>query len=221
MDGATQLFFGLSFIVNLVVIGGLWWAARYETRAHPFWRSLAVGWTLSLVANLAWIAYDVLTGRSLPPLSAIDTLYLARYFLVGLAFWGYPEPLSWRQGLGLLGVMVGTAGLAWFGHYRSVWRSVEIALGNFLGVAAYPVLDAGVIYCGLVRLRVTRDDPTRGLKGMVVVSLVMYGVANWLNFNLRVGLLDPVSLWPTVFWMLCDVGIGTAVMTYGLRQREG
>lgn len=220
MDGDGELLFGFSFLLNLLVIGGLWWAIRYETLDRPFWRSLAIGWTLSLVANVLWIAYDVITGSSLPPLSAVDGLYLARYVIVWLAFWWYPEPLRQRQGWGMIGVMAVGAVVAWMGHYRLVWRSTNVALPDFLGVTVYPILDVGLTYSGAIRAQATEERPSCGLKWMVVGSLVMYGIANWLNFNLRMGLLDPMSPWPTVFWMVCDLGVGMAVVGYLMSQRE-
>ncbi len=220
MDSAGQLLFGVSFILNLLVIAGLWVGARYETPDRPFWRSLAMGWALSMLANVLWILHDVITGASLPPLSAVDGLYLARYVLVWLAFWWYPDSFRWRQAWGLIGVVVGTAAVAWIGHYGLVWRSTDVTLAYFLGVAVYPILDAGLIYSGAIRAWQTKTKPSRALKGTIVASLVMYGVANWLNFNLRMGLLSPMSLWPTCFWMLCDLGIAAATTAYILRQRS-
>ena len=86
-DSLSQVLMAISFLVNLAAIGSLWWAARRSTTARPFWRALAAGWTLALLGNVAWIVYDLTTGKRLPPLSWIDIFYVARYVLVGLALW--------------------------------------------------------------------------------------------------------------------------------------
>jgi hypothetical protein len=220
MDDIAQWLFGLSFVINLVVIAALWRSTRFGTTSRSFWRSLAIGWTLSLAANVIWIGYDIVTGVSLPPLSMVDVLYLARYLFVWLAFWGYPEPLPLRWLRVVVGMMMIVAVIAWLGHYGPVWRSTDIPMADFLGVALYPILDAGLIFTGLVRIYESDRHRVRPSKPWVVFSLLSYGMANWFNFDLRLGLLVATSLWPTLLWMLSDLAVGVSTVAYTTRERR-
>ena len=199
----SQILMAVSFLVNLAAIGSLWWAAHRSATARAFWRALAAGWTLGLLGNVAWIVYDLATGARLPPLSWVDIFYVARYVLVGLALWQYP--VTWPKGraLVLASIVLAAAAILWVAYYRPVWAPTEQPVAQMIGVAIYPLLDVGLVFCGWARVRETRDR-VRQTVCLISLAMTAYGVANLYNFWVRMR-SHGESPWTTVFWMTCDI----------------
>ncbi len=203
--------FAISFLVNVLVVGILWWTAVRSSTHRTFWRLWAIGWSLNLLGNVAWIIYDMMIDQgSLPPLSWIDTLYLGRYLLLGLAWWLYPDgKKSARWGLELAGVMLLVGLVAWFSLYQPMLASTGRSWAYFLGVAIYPILDAGLVYAAWRGFQAS----VSGMKpviALLLLALVSYGGANVINFSARMASVEALSNWATLFWLLADLLTGIA-----------
>lgn len=215
-------------LLIFVVVGLLWQAGRRSSGARAFWWLLAAGWGVGLLGNIAWGVYEVATGRDLPYLSAVDLMYLARYVLVFLAFWRYPRRvLPWRWA-GAVAVALTATALIWFALFRPA-SGAEITparLLDFLLAASYPVLDAMVLYAALWAWACAPGAERTAL-ALLVLAMVAYGVANWLNFRSVLSLAPPaVPLWaqPSLFWPLSDILAGVAagyVFWHQTGMREG
>lgn len=225
----SDILFGLSFIANLLVVAGLWWAAGRSKSApgRPFWRLIAAAWTATLAGNLVWMAYEFLTYATLPPLSFVDGFYLARYVLIGLALWRFPALWPRRKGLQFAGILVGVALVLWFGHYRGTIAAAVAAATtplrfiDILGVAIYPPLDAVLVAGGYLRMRDMSSEPSRNLYHLLTLSFGLYGVANLLNFDVRLGVGQVFALFALLLWLLSDLVMGSAVVRRFSRRKVG
>jgi hypothetical protein len=206
--------FAISFLLNLIVVALLWWTAVRSKTNRVFWGLWAGGWSLNLVGNVAWISYELIGQRSLPPLSWIDTLYGGRYLLIALAWWSFPEMRkSGRWWLEMAGVMVLAGTAAWFSLYAPLLAATGRAWSYFLGVAIYPILDAGLIYAAGRGYQASRArlKPVIALLGLALVS---YGMANLINFSARMNSIETLSDWATIFWMAADLLTGGAAVYF-------
>jgi hypothetical protein len=210
--------FAVSFLLSLAATAGLWWAAWRSERRPGFWRLLALAWSLTVLGNAVWIAYEMWSGAAVPTLTWIDALYLARYALIGAALWLHPRPWPARRAWEPVAVLIAFAGLAWLLFLRPVWRSAGGTWDHFLGVAIYPVLDAGLIYLAWRRWRGTRAAPFGRAVVRLLGALLTYGVANWINFRVRMSSLEAGSLLATAFWLASDVLALAAALT--VRRRD-
>lgn len=198
------------FLFGLLVTGGLWWATWRYPGARPFWGWLAAGWTLNQLGNIAWIAHDLLTGSRLPPLSWIDLLYVARYVCVGLAFWRYPTVWE-RQKLWEVGGLILLAALAlWVGVYRTELAEMKRPWSDFVGVAIYPVLDVALIYVVAARWREVAQEAWKRTLFLLLLATLAYGIANGINFCVRMTSVASESAWATLCWLLTDVLVAAA-----------
>jgi hypothetical protein len=200
----SDALFALSFLLSLATTAGLWRATALADRRPGFWRLLALAWSLTVSGNVAWITYELWAGVTLPTLTWIDALYLARYGLIGLALWSHPRPWPVRRAGELAGVLVACAALAWLLFLRPVWTSTGGSWTHFLGVAIYPVLDVGLIYLAWRRWQGTRASPFGSVMVRLLSALGAYGVANWINFRVRMSSLEANSLLATAFWLSSD-----------------
>jgi len=203
-EALSQILMAVSFLVNVATVCSLWWAAYHPTTTRPFWRALAAGWTLSLLGNVAWVIYDLSSGNSLPPLSWVDGFYIGRYVLIGLALWQYPVAWPGRRGLVLAAVLWATALVLWVAYFQPVWTLTEQPVAQLIGVALYPILDAGLVFCGWARHRET-EGRVRQTVMLLSLAMTAYGVANLINFWVRMSSPDGDSLWATAFWLTCDI----------------
>lgn len=217
IDVALQVIWGLSFAVNAAVTGVLWWAVWSRRAQRPFWMALALGWTLNLIGNVIWAAVDILSGESVPTLTWIDAFYLARYALVGAALWCWPDLLPGRRALQTAAV-VGLVGmLGWFLVFRPTWSAAGGPWTHILGVAMYPVLDAGLVFLAWARwLRCREAVPREAASSceatpFLLWALVAYGIANWINLFARTASLAAQPLAAAIGWLAADLLVGWAV----------
>ena len=101
----------------------------------------------------------------------------------------------------------------------SLTKVNKINRGAFLGVAIYPILDAALVYTAWIRWR---QDVATALKQAVLVltlAMLVYGVANWINFGVRMVSLDAESAPATLAWALSDGLVVVAIVCF-LRQRD-
>jgi hypothetical protein len=196
----------LAFLLKLVVVGLLGWAARQSADAQRFWALLAAAWTLNLSGDVIWGVYEMLSEESLPVFTWIDGLYIARYVLLFLALWRYSNRTDRRQWIGLLATVLAATAMTWWGGLES---SDEGAL-FFLGKALYPILDAALVYAALVAWAHVPTVRLRNALSLFTLALVVYGIANWINF--RVAASGVSSGQADFFWPLSDVLTGLVVL---------
>lgn len=209
-DTLLQAILALSYLLNLAVMAGLWWTAARVPQARRLWGLLGAAWTLNVLGNMAWIGYDMLVGSSLPTLSWIDAIYLGRYLLVGLALGLYPG----RRGIEFTAILIAATLLAWFILYQPTLALTERSWTHFVGVAIYPILDAGLLYTAWRRGRETVSLAVRQALVLFTLALLSYGVANWINFSVRMVSPDAHSPWAELCWLLSDVLTGLALVRF-------
>jgi hypothetical protein len=196
----------LAFLLKLVVVGLLGWAARPSTEAQRFWALLAAAWTLNLLGDVTWGVYEMLTEGSLPVFTWIDGLYIARYVLLFLALWRCSNRTDRRQWMGLVATVLAATATTWWGGLESSGGGAPF----FLGKALYPILDAALIYAALVAWAHTPTVRLRNVLSLFALALVVYGAANWINF--RVAASGASSGQADFFWTLADVLTGLVVL---------
>ncbi len=213
-DYFEQILFAVSFLLNLIVVGILWGAAYRTTTARSFWGMLAAGWTLNLIGNLTWTAYELIGGAPLPSLSWLDIVYVLRYLLVGLAFWRYPTVWPPRRSLEVGGVMLLVGLITWLGYYLPVLSVRSESTPEFWGYFIYLVLDGGLIYSAWIRARATRETKLGAALNLLALALLMYGVANWLNLVANLHTLEIGLSAANFFWLLSDLLTGWAAIRF-------
>jgi hypothetical protein len=213
-DTLLQAILASSYLLNLAVMAGLWWTAARVPQTRRFWGLLGAAWTLNVLGNGAWIGYDILVGSSLPTLSWIDAIYLGRYLLVGLALGAYPTLWSRRRGVEFIAILVAATLLAWFMLYRPTLAVTERSWTHFIGVAIYPIFDAGLLYAAWRRGRETASRAMRQALALFTLALLSYGIANWINFRVRMVSLEAYSLWADLCWLLSDVLTALALVRF-------
>jgi hypothetical protein len=215
-----QILFAVPFLISLLLTLGLWWMAWRSKSARWFWGWLATGLTFNVAGNVAWIVHDLVTGRALPSLSWVDLLYLARYVCIGLAFWRYPVVWPRQKLLETGGVALLAALGVWVCVYRTEFVFVKRAWDQVLGVAMYPVFDAGLIYMMSARWREMPVEPWRRTTFLLFLSTLFYGIANGVNFCVRMASANGNSDWTTLFWLLADVFMIAALVWFARRENE-
>jgi hypothetical protein len=141
----------------------------------------------------------------------VDGFYVARYGLLLAAFWRYPSRASQSRWWQLVSVLLVATFLTWLLLFRPNPQASEDSLLLFLGGALYPALDVVLLYAALgSRMRATgrmRDALT-----FLALALVVYGVANWINFGVRVASFEASSSLTGLFWPLSDILSGLGVL---------
>ncbi len=207
MDLISQTFQAIGYLLLLVVLTVLWVKTARQTELRRFWILLALAWTMNLFGNIAWIVHDLVTGTELDNFSLVDLFYVAHYGLIAAALWLVPKSLSRRAELWIAGVMLGTAAIVWAVYFIPAMALRGGPWTNFLGVAMYPVLDAGLLTLAWLRLRAARGSTWDRVALLLFCSVASYGIANTLNMTGYV--FSPIAggLLPNVFWILTDVFI--------------
>jgi hypothetical protein len=200
----------LAFLIGILVTGLLWRAAYTSTHPRCLWVWLASAWTVALLGSIAWGVYELVTGESLPYLSVVDVLYLARYVLILVAFWRclcVPAGEQWIRLL--MALVVGTA-VAIGGFFVSV--PIPRQTGYWLAGAVYPILDVGLLYVALEARRCEPEGRLQNTLGFLALALLAYGAANWLNFFGQAIPFQPAAGLSTLFWPLSDILVGLGVL---------
>ena len=200
----------LAFLIGILVTGLLWRAAYTFTHPRCLWVWLAAAWTVALLGSIAWGVYELVTGESLPYLSVVDVLYLARYVLILVAFWRclcVPAGEQWIRLL--MALVVGTA-VAIGGFFVSV--PIPRQTGYWLAGAVYPILDVGLLYVAIEARRCEPEGRLQNTLGFLALALLAYGAANWLNFFGQAIPFQPAAGLSTLFWPLSDILVGLGVL---------
>ncbi len=205
MDIILQILQASGYLFSLVVLALLWRKALRQSESRQFWMWLALAWSLNLLGNIAWIVHDLVTGTELDTLSVIDLFYVLHYVLVGYVLWLYPAPLSRRAWLWIGGTMFVVNAVVWAVYFNPAMALQGGDWTGFLGLALYPILDAGIIALAWLRVRATRQPPWSRYAILLFGIMASYGIANTLNLTEYV--FPPISggILPNVFWILTDV----------------
>jgi len=212
-------FFPFSFVLNFVTVGCLWWATARAKTLRPFWRMLAAAWTLNWLGSIIWGVYELTTRQSLPTLTMLDSLYLGRYLLVGLALWLYPTMWTGRRAWEAAAVILLAGLVAWLSWFQPMLAATGRSWTYFLGVAIYPPLDAGLIYTAWIRYRGLANHPLRPVIVLLLLALISYGIANCINFNARMFSLEADPGIASLLWLLTDLLTGVAALYYLFKVR--
>ena len=202
----------LSMLLTIGIAVMQWRAGGQATDARVFWRLLAGAWMAGLLGNIAWGMYEMPTGEPLPVLSWVDAIYVTRYILVLMALWRYPGHPLRRREFDVVAITAATAAAAWLLVFRPTLTAAEITpqrVRDFIGVAIYPILDAGLIYAALLTWAGAAKGQLRHAVGMILASAICYGIANCFQFGVRV-VPDYTSGLPDPFWLLSDLLAGAA-----------
>jgi hypothetical protein len=202
----------LSMLLTIGIAVIQWRAGSRSTDARSFWRLLAGAWLAGLLGNIAWGTYEALTGESLPILSWVDAIYVTRDILVLMALWCYPGRPLRRREFDVVAITAATAAMAWWLVFRPTLTAAEITpqrIRDFIGVAIYPILDAGLIYAALLTWAGAAKGRMRHAVGLILASAICYGIANSFQFGVRV-VPDYTSSLPDPFWLLSDLLAGAA-----------
>lgn len=208
-----------SFLLGLIVTGLLWWTAYQGVRPARFWRLLAAAWSIGLLGNIAWGLYEALTGQSLPYISLVDALYLARYVLVFVAFWRVLGIPSGRQWFNLVVALAAAAAVAVGLYYLSL-PAVRRPLALYMASAGYAILDVGLVYVALEAWWVEPRSRLRTALGLIALALIAYGGANWINSYGRLISWEAVSGLSALFWPLSDILAGLGVLHLHATRRQ-
>ncbi len=200
-----------SFLLGLFVTALLWWKSAQEGPLALFWRLLASGWTIALVANVAWGVYELATGRTLPYISLLDVLYLARYALLFVAFIRVLGIPGGRQWLNLITVLAAAFALA-LGLYFASAPAAHQSSTLYMAGAVYPILDMGLVYLALEGWMQSPDDLRRPVLGVLALALMSYGTANWLNAYGHLIEWTAISGLATLFWPISDILTAVAAL---------
>jgi hypothetical protein len=205
MDIISQIIQSSGYLFSLVVLALLWRKAFRPSEARYFWILLAVAWTLNLLGNIAWIVHDVVTGTMLDTFSVVDLFYLLRYMVIGCALWLYPVRFSGRSGLWVGGTMLLVNAVVWAIYYNPAMALRGGDWTGFLGLALYPVLDAGIVALAWLRVRATQQSAWSRYVFLLFCSMASYGIANTINLTEYVFALVSSGVLQNIFWILADV----------------
>lgn len=218
MEMILQTLQAVGYLSLLIILVVFWGQALRRREPRNFWIFLALAWTMNLLGNIAWIVHDIVTGAALSTFSVVDSFYIIRYVLVGLALWLYPISLTrktwkWAGSAALI-----TAALVWVFYFRSAMAMNGGDWLSFLGLALYPILDAVLFVIAWQRLRVSRETFWHRTALLLFCAVTSYGIANTLNLTEYV--FPPLSggVLPNVFWILTDAFL--LIMALGASSKE-
>ncbi|MBI5953362.1 MAG: hypothetical protein HY865_17035 [Chloroflexi bacterium] len=205
MDMISQILQAIGYLLLLVILALLWRKAFRQSEARPFWRLLAMAWTMNLLGNIAWVIHDLVTETTLDTFSAVDLFYVLRYVLIGIALWLYPTPLTRRDGVWIGVAVFVTNAIVWAVYFNP---AMELRGGDwtgFLGLAMYPALDAAMIMLAWLRVRAAREGLWNRNALLLFYAMACYGIANTINLTGYVFSLAFGGVLSNVFWILTDI----------------
>ena len=220
MDILSQILQALGYLLLLVVLVILWRKAFRPSEFRSVWRWLAAAWTMNLLGNIAWIVHDLVTGTALDTFSVVDVFYVLRYGLLGYVLWLYPAPLSRRTWLWVGGIMFVVNATVWLAYFSPAMALRGGDWTGFLGLALYPVLDAGVIAIAWFRVRATQQGGWGRFALLLFCAMASYGIANTVNLTEYVFALVSSGFAQGVFWLLTDVFLLFILLTVDLAGAE-
>lgn len=216
METVLQIFQALGYITLLLVLASFWRLAF--RRPGRLWGLLALAWTMNLLGNIAWALHDLVTGAALDTFSAVDLFFVLRYALIGVALWLYPTPLPRRDGVwvGMAAFVVNA--VVWLVYFTAAMNLRGGDWTAFVGLAMYPVFDAGMIALAWLRVRAARESAWSGYAALLFGAMISYGMANTINLSEYVFQLSTGGVPQNVFWVLTDLFALSAALAGSSRQ---
>ena len=220
VPAAWEVAQAVAFCLSLVVTALLWWTARQQRLARlstqiPFrgWDLLAAGWTVGLAVSVAWGLYEVIAGHALPGGSWFGELYLVRYGLVMAAFGRCLSPWTRRRWAGLAGIGLLALVVTWCGLLWPTLAATGARLSDLLAYGLYPYLDVVVVGLAVWAWLVTgTSGREQGVIGLLLLAMIAYGAANWINLVVRGAQYAAWSDLPACFWALSDMLAGLTAL---------
>ncbi len=210
-----MLDYACSFALTIIVVAALWWRTHHSRNTERrFWQLLALGWSLNLAGNLAWAARDMLASTPAPIFSWLDGFYLARYLLLFRACIRYPRRWSTAEWLSWSAVTLLSGSLIWLLLFRPALALPGTTLAYFWGGAFYIILDGALLAAGALSWRAEPSGKIGATLGLFTLTMLFYGVANWLNFDARLVSLEAASRWAALGWLLTDLLMGLAALIH-------
>ena len=214
----ASAFYAVSSLFSLILIGFLLWMIYRFPSARRLWGLLAIGWALNVASSVFWGLYVWLVGEDVPDLVGI--LYIARYVFVGLAFLIYPTAFSIRRIIEVLGAVLVAGVVVWYGLMEPLHIATGHSFSYMWGDAIFPIMDAGVLYAVWVRWQNASDETVEVTLKWLTLSMMAYGLANFVNTGARTVVADADSLGALLFWFLTDVFAAIAAWQFFRRRRE-
>ncbi len=220
MDILLQVLQSIGYLFSLVVLVLLWRKALRRSETRQLWIWLAIAWTLNMLGTIAWIVHDLVTVTELNALSVIDLFYASHYVLVGYVLWLYPAPLPRRVWPWIAGTMLVVTVIIWAIYFNPAMALQSGGWTGFLGMAMYPVLDAGIVVLAWSRVRTTRQLVWSRYALLLFCTMASYGIAN--TINLTEYTFSPISggILPNIFWILTDVFLLALVLRIDLPKEN-
>lgn len=219
MDLISQILQALGYLLLLVVLTFFWIKAARQPNLRGFWILLALAWMMNLFGNIAWIIHDLVTGTPLDTFSAVDLFYVAHYGFIAMALWRYPTPLPRRAWLWIGAAMLAVNALVWAVYFDPLMALKNGPWTDFLGVAMYPVLDAGLIALAWLRYRAARRSAWDRLALLLFFAMTSYGIANTINMTSHVFSINPSAIPQNLFWILTDIFMLTMALAVKTEPR--
>lgn len=221
METVSQILQAVGYLLLLVTLFFFWRLVVWRREPRSFWRVLALARSMNLLGNIAWAAYEFITGAALATFSAVDLFFVLRYVLVGSALWFYPSRLSRKVGTWIAVAAVVVAALVWAIYFRSAMVTNGGDWIGFLGLALYPILDSALIVLAWWRVRASRESFWHRNALLLFCAVTSYGIANTLNLTEYV--FPPLSsgVLPNVFWILMDVFLLIMALGASSKKRSG
>jgi hypothetical protein len=194
----------LTFFLLLIALAALWITSARRPGMRPFWTLLALAWTMNLLGFLAWVAHDLFTSSPLNSFSIGDIFFITHYVLIAFVFWRYPASLPRRAWLWTGIAMLAAALLVWAVYFDPSAAPDQAPWIYYLGLAFYPILDAGLVTLGAFRVRAARDSAWAGMSLWLFSAVASYALANTLNVTGTVFASIPVGFLPDLFWAVTN-----------------
>lgn len=209
----SQTLQSIEYLLLAALLVMYWRRAFRESEMRRFWVLLALAWTMNLFGNIAWIVHDLVTGTALGTLSYVDLFYVLQYIFLGLAVWQFPASLPGRVWLWICGAMLTACVVVWAVYFDPAMALTGGDWTGFLGLAMYPVLDAGMTALAWLRVRAVRESQGHRFAFLLFFAVISYGIANTLNLTEYV--FPPLSggVLPALGWILRDVFLLILVLT--------
>jgi hypothetical protein len=208
----SNALYGISYLINLLVLIGLWWVTLKAPEARRLWGLLALAGTLGFIADLAWGLIFMLAPDIW--LDWIDYLYIARYLLVFLAFLIFPQLWGWRTWLGVLGSTL----VGWLLVWLLLARPAQNPDPSYIWAGmVFPVLDVGILFAAVYRWR-TSESALQPTWMWLSLAMLSYGAANWFNYSVRVTNPEADSLPALILWPLSTIFMAVAIWQFIKRK---
>jgi hypothetical protein len=214
IDIVFQILQTAGYLLLLPVLIVLWGKVFRQKDWRKFWMFLALAWTMNLLGNIAWIIHDLVTETPLSTFSIVDSFYVLRYVLIGIALWLYPTSLHGKSAIWMGVAALVTGVLVWI-----IYFPVESGdLVSLFGLVIYPILDAALIALAWFRFHVMRGTAWHKLTLILFCAMASYGIANTVNLTEYVFSMPSGGWLQNLFWLLTDVLLMTMALRTDLRR---